>query len=178
MIGPLGADPQLFDDVPMLIAGYRVDPAVARTALPPELAPHPSGRVLLNMWELRDPQRITGFGGFGPVSVTYLAIEVAGHDGRSADGSTTAPGRYWVAHWIDNPSVREYARATGGVESAAGATRLTLGHGLVQTELALAGRTVIRMEATVGHEVVTTVSGHSNYFSEVRGDDGDVDLVG
>jgi hypothetical protein len=163
-IQPLGTSPQLFADVPMLIARYRADPEVIAAALPPGLEPHPGGHVLLNMWELDDPQRATGFGGFGPVSVTYLAIEVAGHDGRSADGEVTAPGRFWVHHWVSNHDVRSYARAVSDVLSEPGETTLEHHGGDVVTTLRIEGRPVARMRASVGEELLHVRSGHSNYF--------------
>ncbi|WP_261371071.1 acetoacetate decarboxylase family protein [Sphingobium sp. B2] len=104
----------------MVIVSYKADPAAIREILPPGLTPHPEGRVVLNMWDQNDAGSSSGFGNPGPVSVTYLAIEVEGHDTWTADGTVSAPGRYFAGQWIsaeDNGGFAEFGRLSCGVGS-------------------------------------------------------------
>jgi acetoacetate decarboxylase len=85
--------PQLLKDVRMIIVGYRADEDALRAVLPPGLEPHESRQVQMNMYECPDPAQTSGFGAF---TLTYLTVEVAGHDSLAAEGSLAIPGRYFA----------------------------------------------------------------------------------
>jgi hypothetical protein len=51
------------------------------------LEPHPNGMVQMNMYEVQDNQT----SGFGPFSLTYLTVEIAGHDSYAAEGAQRRP---------------------------------------------------------------------------------------
>lgn len=161
--------PQLMKDAPMTIVTYRADRDALREILPPGLEPHPEGRVVLNMWDQDDPGSSSGFGGPGPVSVTYLAIEVAGHNTATADGSVSAPGRYFAGHWIsdaDGGGFRAYAAQEAGVGAALGETVYDQAGHALSAALVVDGAEHIRLSARVGDQRRATIGGHLNYFCD------------
>src|SRR4051812_36020552 len=89
------ATPQMLKNARVLTIGYRVDVDALATALPPGLEPHENGLVQMTMYEVGADQT----SGFGAFSLTYLAIEVAGHDAYAEDGGLPIPGRYWAYYW-------------------------------------------------------------------------------
>lgn len=168
-------DLQLMKDAPMVIVTYKADPAAIQEILPPGLSPHPEGRVVLNMWDQDDAGSSSGFGSPGPVSVTYLAIEVAGHDTWTADGSVSAPGRYFAGQWIsseDKGGFAQFGRQSAGVESHVGDTRYHRNGSRLLADLTVDGQECIKLEAEVGDAKLVTVGGHLNYFCDRNGASG------
>src|SRR5690625_1801676 len=84
--------PPLIRGAPVLITGYEVDPEALRYVLPPGLEPHPNNGVRMNMYEI-DAVTTSGFGAF---SLTYLTVEIDGHDSLAADGTMPIPGRFFA----------------------------------------------------------------------------------
>lgn len=80
--------PQLIKDARMLIIGYKADRDAIQEVLPAGLEAHASGLVQMNMYEVAGDQT----SGFGPFSLTYLAVEVANHDSYAAEGAVAIPG--------------------------------------------------------------------------------------
>src|SRR5699024_2432945 len=68
--------PQLIRGARMMITGYEANPEALRQILPPGLEPHPNNVVQMNMYET-DAVNTSGFGAF---SLTYLTVEIDGHD--------------------------------------------------------------------------------------------------
>ena len=167
----LGVRPQLIRNAPMIIVGFRADKDAIARYLPAPLRPHENGRILLNMWALQDANSTTGFGGFEPMSVTYLAAEVDGHDGVSADGTARWPGRYFLKHWVGSAAARSYALETSGLETDPEPTVVTIDDGRLVAQLEIGGRVCAKIEAQVGDTVRRVASGHSNYFAERYGAD-------
>jgi acetoacetate decarboxylase len=139
--------PQLLKDVLMLVIGYRADPTVLREVLPPGLEPHESGLVQMNMYECPDPARTSGFGAF---SLTYLTVEVAGHDSQAAEGTLCVPGRYWVGYWNSSARVRTFAREQAGIPALPGECTWTVEGDRLVSRLSVDGATVIEATARVG----------------------------
>lgn len=163
------AVPQLMKDAPMTIVSYKADRSSLREILPPGLDPHPEGRVVLNMWDQDAPGRSSGFGSPGPVSVTYLAIEVAGHDSWTADGTISAPGRYFAGQWIsdaDGGGFRNYAKQEADVGAHTGETIYAHDGGSLSAKLIVDGRECISLSARIGENTLGTVGGHLNYFCD------------
>lgn len=160
----------------MVIVSYKADPAAIREILPPGLTPHPEGRVVLNMWDQNDAGSSSGFGNPGPVSVTYLAIEVEGHDTWTADGTVSAPGRYFAGQWIsaeDNGGFAEFGRLSCGVGSELGDTRYRRTGNRLVADLTVDGHKCITLEADIGEDKLVTLGGHLNYFCDRNdGNDG------
>lgn len=161
--------PQLMKDAPMTIVTYKANREVLREILPPGLDPHPEERVVLNMWDQDYPDSSSGFASPGPVSVTYLAIEVAGHDSWTADGKISAPGRYFAGQWIsdaDGGGFRDYASHAAGVGSHTGETIYERDGGTLRASLMVDGAARIALAAKIGKETLGTLGGHLNYFCD------------
>ncbi|GEL20429.1 acetoacetate decarboxylase family protein [Pseudonocardia asaccharolytica] len=154
--------PQLLKDVLMLIVGYRADPDVLAQLLPPGLEPHPSGLIQMNMYECPDPAQTSGFGAF---SLTYLTVEIAGHDSQTADGTMSIPGRYWVGYWNSSPRVRTYAREQAGIPALPGECTWTLDGDRLLSRLSVDGTPAIEVTARVGTEEIGVLGGHLNYYT-------------
>ncbi|HUZ64146.1 MAG TPA: hypothetical protein VMU82_10605 [Acetobacteraceae bacterium] len=162
----LAIRPQIVRNAPLLTFFIAGDLHAIGPQVPPPLSPHPNGRIVLNMWFLPNPEEMTGFGEPGPMGVTYLATEVAGEEGASADGATRFPGRFWLEHWSSSSAARQYAHRASGLEIKSGDTRLHFQDGFVTATLRLADRAVVTARARVGRDRLKTVSGHSIYYAE------------
>lgn len=154
--------PQLLKDVLMLIVGYRADRQALADLLPPGLEPHESGLVQMNMYECPDPGQTSGFGAF---SLTYLTIEVAGHDSFAADGALAIPGRFWVGYWASSARVRTYARETSGIPALPGECTWTHEGGVLTSRLSVEDALAIEVVAEVGTQDVGVLGGHLNYYA-------------
>jgi hypothetical protein len=164
--------PQIIRNAPLLTFFLSADAAVLGQYIPRPLTRHPSGRIILNMWFLPNPEDTTGFGEPGPVGVTYLATEIAGEEGASADHATHFPGRLWLEHWSSSVAVRRYAHQASGLEIVAGDTSLDFDDGVVTAKLRLGDRAVVTARARVGRGRLRTTSGHSIYYAEREADAG------
>lgn len=173
----LSVAPQIIHDAPLLTVVLSPKSERVRARIPRPLEPHPGGRLILNMWELADPNQTTEFGAPGPVGVSYLAAEVAGPEGATSDGALKFPGRVWLEHWISSSAVRAYAHAASGLEINPGETALQIDDDWLTARLNLDGKTVIEARARVGREKLALRSGHSVYYSERRASDGGRELT-
>ena len=103
---------QIIRNAPLLTFLLSGASSTLRQCLPSPLSLHPGARIALNMWFLPDAQEMTGFGEPGPMGITYLAAEVAGEEGASADGAMRFPGRCWLEHWSSSPAARRYTTSS------------------------------------------------------------------
>jgi len=117
--------PQLIKDARMLIVGYKANPDALAAVLPPGLQPHPNGLVQMNMYEV-EARQTSGFGAF---SLTYLTVEIDGHDSLAADGTVAIPGRFFAYYWNSSPRVRTYAREAAGIPAMPGTRRSEVSDG-------------------------------------------------
>ncbi|MEZ0214362.1 MAG: acetoacetate decarboxylase family protein [Xanthobacteraceae bacterium] len=154
--------PVLLKDVWTLAITYKADPEVIRRWLPPELEPHPDGRVEMTMYSIPDPNQTSGFGAF---SLTYMTLEVAGLDGYSAEGAGKIPGRYWATYWNSSHRVRTYARESVGIPARPGACFWTRDGDRLTSRLEIDGVTAIELKADVTDEHAATVGGLLNYYT-------------
>lgn len=154
--------PQLIKDAWMLIVGYKADPEALRAVLPSGLEPHPNGLVQMNMYEVPDPAQTSGFGAF---SLTYLTVEVAGHDSWAADGTLAIPGRFFAYYWNSSDRMRTYAREACGIPAVPGACRWERGDGRLVSTLSVDGQPAIRATAAVTAQRLMTLGGHLNYYA-------------
>jgi hypothetical protein len=157
--------PELIRDANLLTIFLEADSAVIDARLPTALKARSRGRIVLNMWSHEDPNELTGFGGFGPMSVSYLAAEVTGAEGATADGLTHYPGRFWLHHWSSFDRARDYAGACG-LQISPGETRVRIDDNKFIAQLLVDGRLEISASARVGNDVLRTLSGHSIYYAE------------
>src|SRR3712207_7645162 len=61
--------------------------------------------------------------GFGAFSLTYLTVEIEGHDSLAAEGQMPIPGRFFAYYWNSSPRVLSYAREAAGVPAMYGVRR-------------------------------------------------------
>ena len=154
--------PQLIKDARMIIICYRADIDAIQEVLPPGLEAHPDGLVQMNMYEVA-AEHTSGLGAF---SLTYLSVEVAGHDSYAAEGAMPIPGRYFAYYWNSSPRVCAYVRESIGVRAMPGQRRVESRDGKLLSILNLEGRDVIKVTASNSEESVGSVGGHLHYYSE------------
>jgi hypothetical protein len=153
--------PQLIRNARMLIVGYRADRDALAEALPAGLAPHSSGLVQMNMYEVSGEQT----SGFGPFSLTYLTAEVEGHDSFAAEGTLPIPGRFFLHYWNSSPRVLSYAREAAGIPAMYGERRSEINGGVLTSTLSVDSRDVIEVRASVTDNRLGTLGGHLNYYT-------------
>ena len=162
----LAIRPQIIRNAPLLtfyLSG--VSPALGQ-AIPSPLSLHSGTRIVLNMWSLPDPEDTTGFGEPGPTDITYLAAEVGGEEGATADDATRFPGRFWLEHWSSSAAARRYAHRASGLEIKPGKTSLEFRDDIVKATLCLSDREVITAKVRVGRSHQKKISGYSIYYAE------------
>ena len=157
--------PQLVTHAWMLITGFKADPEAIKSMLPPGLEPHPDGKCILNMYTVPDPQLTSGFGAY---TLTYLTVEIAGHDSYTMGAPTGYPGRYFVAYFNSSPVMREFTKGVG-IPAEPGMTTINVKNGKLKAVLEVGGKPFIEATANVGEEFVGTGGGHLNYFGLIRG---------
>jgi acetoacetate decarboxylase len=153
--------PQLIRGARMLIVGYQADPEALAEVLPPGLTPHPNNLVQMNMYEV-SAENTSGFGAF---TLTYLTVEVQGHDSLAADGTVPLPGRFFAYYWNSSPRVLAYAREAAGAPAMYGVRRGEISGGTLTSTLQVDGRDVITARASVTDNAAGTIGGHLNYYS-------------
>jgi acetoacetate decarboxylase len=145
----------------MLIVGYQADPDALAEVLPPGLRPHPNNLVQMNMYEVSAEQT----SGFGAFSLTYLTVEVEGHDSMAAEGTLPIPGRFFAYYWNSSPRVLAYAREAAGIPAMYGVRRAEAAEGTLLSTLQVEGRDVITARAAVTEKPAGTLGGHLNYYA-------------
>ncbi len=125
---------------------------------------------------MKTQMKSRGFGGFGPMSVSYLAAEVAGAEGASSDGSTHFPGRFWLHHWSSFDCARDYASACG-LQICPGETTVRIDDQKFVARLVVDGRVKIIASARIGNKVLRTLSGHSIYYAERTAPGGRIEVA-
>lgn len=153
--------PQLIKDASMLIVGYKADPKVLKANLPSGLEPHPNGLVQMNMYQVEESQT----SGFGPIGLTYLTIEVDGHDSLAQNGSLNIPGRYFAHYWNSSNRMRMYAREFSGIPALPGTYSRKNEDGILNSTLLVDDQPMIEVSAKVGKDNIGMLSGHLNYYA-------------
>lgn len=162
----LAVKPEIVRNAPLLTFFLSGDSSALRRCIPSPLSLHSGGRIILNIWSLPDPEGTTGFGEPGPVGIAYLAAEVGGEEGTTADGATHFPGRFWLEHWSSSAALRRYAHRASGLEIRPAEISLEFQNDVVTATLGLAGRAVVTARARFGRNRLKTVTGHSIYYAE------------
>lgn len=135
------------------------DPDACAALLPGTLEPAANHAVYMNQYVVDRPEQTTGFGAY---SLTYLGVDVAGHN--APDGVT--PGRFFTAYFNSSEVVRAYA-SERGVPASPGSTTLEVADGVLTATTSVDGRPLIRSTARVGDAVEITVGGHLRYITRV-----------
>ena len=153
--------PQLIKNARMIIIGYEAERAALEAVLPPGLTPHESNLVQMNMYE-HDASLNSGFGTF---SLTYLTVEIEGHDSLAGDGTVPIPGRFFAYYWNSSPRMIAYAREAAGIPALHGVRSSAVESGTLTSTLAVDGADVITAKASVTDNPVGTLGGHLNYYT-------------
>ncbi len=152
--------PQLVTNAWMFIVGFEADPKALKAFLPEGLEPHPNNRVVLNMYTVPDGTETSGFGDY---TLTYVTVEVNGHDSYTKDAPAGYPGRYFTYYFNSSPKMRAFAKAAG-IPAEPGFTTTTVKDGKLTATLEVDGKPFIVSTADVGSEFQGVVGGHLNYF--------------
>ena len=153
--------PQLIRGARMIIVGYEADREALQEMLPPGLTPHPNNSIQMNMYEIEADQS-SGFGGF---SLTYLTVEIDGHDSRAGDGTVSIPGRFFAYYWNSSPRVISYAREGAGIPALPGVRTAEVTDGKLTSALSVDGSEVIKLAASVTDDHAGDLGGHLNYYT-------------
>lgn len=153
--------PQLIRDARMVIVGYQADREALQEILPPGLVPHENNTVQMNMYDIEADQS-SGFGGF---SLTYLTVEIDGHDSLAADGTMAIPGRYFAYYWNSSQRVISYARESSGIPAMLGTRTAELEGSKLTSTLSIENSAAITVSASVTDTHVGNLGGHLNYYS-------------
>lgn len=153
--------PQLIKDARMIIIGYKADREALQEILPPGLTPHENNLVQMNMYEV-DAEQTSGFGTF---SLTYLTVEIDGHDSLAANGSMPIPGRFFAYYWNSSPQMISYAREAAGIPAMYGERRSETSGGTLTSTLSVEDQDVIVAEASVTENALGVLPGHLNYYA-------------
>lgn len=153
--------PQLIRDARMVIVGYQADREALQEILPPGLVPHENNTVQMNMYDIEADQS-SGFGGF---SLTYLTVEIDGHDSLAADGAMAIPGRYFAYYWNSSQRVISYARESSGIPAMLGTRTGELEGSKLTSTLSIENSAAITVSASVTDTHVGNLGGHLNYYS-------------
>ena len=149
----------------MLIVGYEADREVLEAALPPGLDPHPNNLVQMNTYRVPSREQTSHL---DPYSLTYLTVEVDGHDRRAVSAAQSefpVPGRLWVGYWNDSPQMQAFTREAGGIPTLAGSCSWEEEDGILISTLSVDGEAVIEAEASAGAEQIDTLIGHLHYYA-------------
>ncbi len=150
--------PQLVTGAWMLIAAYKADPEALKALLPEGL--EATGNVVINMYTVPEATQTSGFGAY---TLTYLTVEIKGHDSYIMNSDATIPGRYFAYYFNSSPFIREYTKLIG-IPAEEGMTTTTVKDGKLTATLTVGGQKFIEATADVGSELGNFGGGHLNYF--------------
>lgn len=164
--------PQLVTDAWMFIASYKADPEVLKSMLPEGLEPNPNGTVVINMYTVPNGNETSGF---GPYTLTYLTVELAGQDSYIMNSDGTIPGRYFIYYFNSSPLMRAYTKKAGMPvnENTNVLTTTEVKDGKLTATLTMDGKPIIVSTADVGSELGNFGGGHLNYFGLISSEEGD-----
>lgn len=158
--------PQLVTNAWMFIVGYEADPEAIKSLLPEGLEPNSDNRVVLNMYTVPDASQTSGFGAY---TLTYVTIEVKGHDSYTMGAPTGFPGRYFAYYFNSSPIMRNFAKGAG-IPAQPGFTTTDVKDGKLTATLKVDGVNFIEASADVGSDFTGVVGGHLNYFGLLKSD--------
>jgi hypothetical protein len=115
--------PQLLTDSQQLIVCYEAeDQAALKSLVPDRFEAQEPGYAFINQYWVPNADQLSNANhpqGWGAYSLTYLGMEIAGHD--LYDGTAT---RWWTHYYNSSPTMTEYAAVRGIPTTAGGRTEL------------------------------------------------------
>jgi len=161
--------PQLVTNAWMFIAAYKANPKALKELLPSGLKPHPEGRVVINMYTVPKADQTSGFGSY---TLTYLTVELEGHDSYTMNSEIKYPGRYFVYYFNSSPAMRDFVKKVGiPAEKGKTITKVSKG-GKLKAKLMVGGKPFIVAKVDVGKKLEPTPGGHLNYFGLIPAQQG------
>ena len=157
--------PQLITGAEVLYLCYEAEDQDAVRALVPEgfEAGEPATVFLNQYWVPREELHSNaGFpGGWGAYTLTYMGVELAGHDLYEG-----MPCRWWTHYYNSSPTMHEYAQAHGLPALAGGRTQVEMsGTDIIATTF-IDDKPVIRSEASFDEKVSPAVPGQLLYLTQ------------
>jgi len=169
MSDPAVLAPQLLTDSEQLVVCYESEDKEALRALVPEgFEPVEPGFAFINQYRVQDPAQLSNGAhphGWGAYSLTYLGMEVAGHD--LYDGTAT---RCWSHYSNTSQTMTDYALARGIPASGGGRTELEVGRDNVTATTYLDGTPIIQTKARFSAQLSPPVSGQLQHLTRHRGE--------
>ena len=169
MANDMVLSPQLITGAQVLYICFEAEDQAALADLVPagfEMAD--PGTVFLNQYRVaREEQHSNaGFpGGWGPYSLTYMGVELAGHDLYEG-----MPARWWTHYYNSSPTMHAYAGAHGIPAKSGGRTELDISGREVVATTYLDGKPAIRSHATFDPAVSAPVPGQLLYLTRRAGE--------
>lgn len=158
--------PQIVTNSWMLMMRYRpADPDELRKILPKELSPHQDGNVYIALYTVPDGNRTNGFGSY---TLTYMGIEVDGHDGYVQNSPHGFPGRFFSHYFCNSDRVRRFVQDQFGLRTEHGVTEVEKIGDKVHAKLIVDGTELITASANVDQSKLVSAGGHFHYFSQDR----------
>jgi hypothetical protein len=154
-------EPQLVKDLWALETFFEADPEAIKAVLPPGLTPHPSNTVAVNMYTVPEASNTSGFGAY---TLTYIAVQVMGHDAYIYGSKDTVPGLYLVHYWNSSEGMRAYTGRAGFPNELGGMTTMQKDSGKVATRLSVNGKPFIEASSDLSGEPQPAAGGHANYL--------------
>lgn len=161
--------PQLLTNSQQLIVCYEAEDKAALKSLVPEgfEAVNP-GYAFINQYWVQSPEQLSNAShpqGWGAYSLTYLGMELAGHD--LYDGTAT---RWWTHYYNSSPTMTEYAAVRGIPTTQGGRTELEIGNTEVVATTYLNDKPMIRTHARYSDKVSPPISGQLQYMTRHDGE--------
>lgn len=154
-------EPQLVKDLWLLETFFEADPEAIKAVLPPGLKPHPSNTVAVNMYTVPEGGNTSGF---GPYTLSYIAVQVEGHDSYIYGSKDTIPGLYIVHYWNSSDHMRAYTTRAGFPNELGGATTLEKDAKKATARLTVNGKPFIEASSALSGEAQPATGGHVNYL--------------
>ena len=154
-------EPQLVKDAWMLETYFEADPDAIKVVLPPGLKPHPSNTVVVNMYTVPDAANTSGFGAY---TLTYIAVQVMGHDAYMVGSKDVIPGLYFVHYWNSSDTMSVYIGRAGMPNDLGGVTTMQRDTSKVTTRLTANGKPFIEATSDISGDLQAAAGGHVNYL--------------
>jgi len=169
MSNPSVLAPQLLTDSQQLIVCYEAeDKAALKSLVPDGFEALEPGYAFINQYWVPNADQLSNANhpqGWGAYSLTYLGMEIAGHD--LYDGTAT---RWWTHYYNSSPTMTQYAATRGIPTTAGGRTELEIGKTEIVATTYLDDKPIIRTQARYSDKVSPPISGQLQYLTRQDGE--------
>jgi Acetoacetate decarboxylase (ADC) len=155
-------EPQLIKDAWIFQTFFEADPEAIKAVLPPGLKPDPSNTVMVNMYTVPDASQTSGIGAY---TLTYMTIQVQGHDGYIQGSTDPMPGLYFAHYWNSSEPMRAYTSRAGIPNEVGGLTTVQRDANKVSAKLTVNGKPFIEASSDLTGDLGPAGGGHTNYLA-------------